>query len=258
MKWFMIKLWHVVCILMTMMKRCKRLTNHCFIWLHARTMMFRCSWWWMMTWWVDICVQRFMNSTSVKRSKRKCMNGLTGCLQNGFKSFHHKFQSWKWFGKWSNFDFMERSNIETIRTDTMEENNRSCFNGEFSGFNNGLNACCWRNNKKSIWNDTVFNECNWMNNILFHGVCNCTRWHNDWCANQFNHGGISCSGGISSRWIYTSKLITIYFYMIQSKTNNRIWNWIWDCFIQSKIFCSDVNKISTQRSSILFLIWKQQ
>lgn len=183
MKWFMIKLWHMVCILMTMMKRCKRLTNHCFIWLHARTMMFRCSWWWMMTWWVDICVQRFMNSTSVKRSKRKCMNGLTGCLQNGFKSFHHKFQSWKWFGKWSNFDFMERSNIESKFTKSTKKDNHSCFNGEFSGFNNGLNACCWRNDKKSIWINTVFNECNRRRDILFHGVCNCTRWHNDWCAN---------------------------------------------------------------------------
>lgn len=165
--------------IMKRLKRCKWLTNDYFLRLYSWTMMFRCSWW--LRWLSVTCSSSVLLMNKLKLLIR--MKWRTSCVSFGELPLYFKLQSWKRFGQWINIDKLERSNVETIRTESTKKDNCSCFNGEFSGFNNGLNACCWRNNKKSIWINTVFNECNRRRHLLFHGVCNCTRWHNDWCAN---------------------------------------------------------------------------
>ena len=178
MKW--LKRWrNRLLTIMKRLKRCKWLTNDYFLWLHARTMMFWCSWW--LRWWTVTrkTSKLLMNEWKLLMS----MKWLTSSFQIRQQSIHHKFHACKWWWKWKDFDFMERSTNQTIVTEPMEKHNDPCFDDKLPRNNNGLNACCKRNNKKSIWINTVFNECNRRRHLLFHGVCNSTRWHNDWCAN---------------------------------------------------------------------------
>lgn len=141
------RLHNTICLWLPLMKRCKRLTNGCYLLWNGSRRMFWCKLMRWLTLMTNLCLWKLIRMQKTQSKKLRKMRGLT---ENYVCFKWNKYHEYSNLYFWRHETISRRPAFYTFWLKNTMKNNCCIFNWRFPYKSRRMNRSCWKYCSKSI------------------------------------------------------------------------------------------------------------